>query len=89
MTKTRDFIEVVLGRIGQRAFRADDEFALLHGWQVTPDRLGLRRTYRHPGFNRLASYADCHGSGLLADARCERCSGTGRVTLGQCSTARR
>lgn len=89
MTKTQEFIEGLLERIGQRAFRAEDEFATQHGWQVTSDRLGLRRTYRHPDFDQLASCPDCHGSGLLADAACDRCSGTGRVTLGQCSTARR
>jgi hypothetical protein len=89
MRKARDFIEELLERTGQRAFRADDEFALQHGWQITTRRMGLRRTYRHPGFNLLASCPDCHGSGLLADASCDRCSRTGRVTLGQCSTARR
>lgn len=89
MTKTRDFIEVVLGRIGRSAFRADDGFARQHGWQVTSGRLGLTRTYRHPGFDQLASCPDCHGSGLLADAGCDRCSGTGRITLGTATTARR
>jgi hypothetical protein len=89
MRKSREVIEELLGRIGHRAFRADDEFALQHGWRVRSDRLGLRRTYRHPGFNRLASCSDCHGSGLLADSRCDRCSGTGRVTLAECASARR
>jgi hypothetical protein len=89
MTRARDFIERLLERVGQRVFRADDEFALRHGWRVTPRRLGLARTYRHPGFDRLASCPDCHGSGLLEDARCDRCSGTGRVTLGQCVPTRR
>jgi RecJ-like exonuclease len=86
---TREFIEGLLERIGQRAFRVDDEFARRHGWQVTPDRRGLRRIYRHPGFDRLASCPDCHGSGLVAEATCDRCSGTGRVTLGRAATARR
>jgi hypothetical protein len=89
MTKTREFVEELLGRIGHRAFRAEDEFALQHGWQITTGRLGLKRTYRHPGFDRLATCDDCHGSGLLADASCGRCSGTGRVTLGECASARR
>ncbi|HEY2638678.1 MAG TPA: hypothetical protein VGI66_02165 [Streptosporangiaceae bacterium] len=89
MTKTREFIEGLLERIREQTFRADDEFAVQHGWQITSDRRGLRRTYRHPGFDRLASCPDCHGSGLLADASCGRCSGTGRVTLGECASARR
>ena len=89
MTKPQEFIEGLLQRIGQRAFRADDEFALQYGWQITSDRLGLRRTYRHPGFDRLAGCPDCQGSGLLADVRCDQCAGTGRVTLGERAPVRR
>jgi hypothetical protein len=88
MTRAQDYMTGVLRRIGHRAFRADDEFAREHGWQITPGRLGLTRTYRHPGFSRLASCADCHGSGLGAHARCDHCSGTGRVTLGEFESAR-
>ena len=89
MTRAQDLIVGLLGRIGHRAFRADDEFARQHGWQVSTGRLGLTRTYRHPGFNRLASCPECYGSGLIAGAGCDRCSGTGRVTLGPCAPARR
>jgi hypothetical protein len=88
MTEARKCIAGVLRRIGHRAFRADDEFARQHGWQITPGRLGLTRIYRHPGFSRLASCPDCHGSGRGPHARCDRCSGTGRVTLGELESAR-
>ena len=77
----------LLRRLGLAAFRTDDEFARQHGWQVAAGRLGLSRTYRDPRFDGLARCSDCHGSGRYADAACDRCSGTGRVTLGQPSAA--
>lgn len=77
------FAVALLRRIGQTLFRADDEFARQQGWQVQTGRYGLSRAYRHPGFDWLAGCPDCHGSGSRRGANCDRCSGTGRVTLDQ------
>ena len=79
----RTFPVRLLWRIGQAAFRQSDEYARRHGWRIEAGRFGLSRTYRHPGFDQFASCPDCGGSGLLVDVRCDRCSGTGRVTLSE------
>jgi hypothetical protein len=71
----------LLGRIGRAVFRKDDEFARQQGWQVQVGRFGLSRAYRHPGFGGLAGCPDCRGSGSRQRADCDRCAGTGRVTL--------
>lgn len=70
-------------RIGQALFRRDDKFAWRQGWQIQTGRLGLNRTYRHPGFERLTRCPDCHGSRQRGDTDCGRCCGTGRVALGR------
>ncbi len=71
----------LLRRIGAAVFRKDDEFARQQGWEITEGRFGLSRTYRHPGFNELASCPVCRGIGSIAGTPCARCSGTGRVRL--------
>jgi DnaJ-class molecular chaperone len=68
-----------LRRMGMTAFAKDDEFARQHGWQISLGRLGLSRTYRHPGFDELASCLACDGTGLADETTCVPCSGTGRV----------
>lgn len=86
---TEPFVAGLLRRIGDALFRADDELAQRQDWQVHIGRFGLSRTYRHPGFDRLTRCPDCRGAGRRFDADCDRCSGTGRVTLGQSSPAGR
>jgi hypothetical protein len=65
---------------GDRMFCADDARAIASGWQITPGKLRLSRTYRDPRFDALAACDQCHGSGETADQACARCSGTGRIT---------
>jgi hypothetical protein len=62
-------------------FIADDTRAIANGWQITPGKLGLTRTYRDPRFDSLTASDQCGGSGETADQPCARCSGTGRITL--------
>jgi hypothetical protein len=80
------FVVAPLRRIGQALFHKDDEFARRQGWQVQAGRLGLSRAYRHPGFDGLARCPQCYGSGTRLDTDCDRCSGSGRVTLDQRSS---
>ncbi len=70
-------------RAASAVFHVDDEFARHQRWQVRAGRLGLSRSYRHPGFDLLATCPDCAGSGQRGDVGCGRCSRTGRVMLGQ------
>jgi hypothetical protein len=77
----------LLRRMGA-AFARDDEFARQHGWQVSHGRLGLSRTYRHPGFDQLASCPICGGTGSADETECAQCSGTGRVERRQIPTDR-
>jgi RecJ-like exonuclease len=67
---------------GDRLFQAHDERAGQYGWQITVRRGGLARTYRDPRFDRFRSCPDCRGTGIdLAEEPCDRCGGTGRVTV--------
>lgn len=43
-----------LRQLGDALYRHDDELARARGWRVTAGKLGLTRTYRHPGFDRLS-----------------------------------
>ena len=79
------FMVYLLRRIGQALFREDDKLARQRGWHIQHGRLGLSRSYRHPGFDALAGCPDCRGSGSHRGAGCGRCAGTGRVALGQCA----
>ncbi len=81
MSKFSDFVVGLLRRAGERIFRADDQFARHQGWGVEKGRFGLSRTYRHPGFDRLAACPLCSGRGQLEDTDCSRCAGTGRISL--------
>lgn len=71
----------LLQRIGAAAFSKDDNFARAQGWEVRRSRLGLSRSYRHPGFDQLASCPMCRGTGAVSEAACSLCSGAGRVRL--------
>jgi len=75
------WLAVKVRSAGDRMFCADDTRAIANGWQITPGKLGLRRTYRDPRFDALAECGQCDGSGETADQPCARCSGTGRITL--------
>lgn len=75
------YVVRLLRRIGAAAFAQDDNFARQQGWEVRPGRLGLSRTYRHRGFDELASCPTCRGTGSADETECAPCSGTGRVKL--------
>ena len=69
---------------GDRLFRDEDARALRNGWQVQVRHGGLSRTYRDPRFDSLRGCPACFGTGTGQGRRpCDRCSGTGRVTLGE------
>jgi hypothetical protein len=73
---------LLIRTIGDRLFQAEDARARQYGWHITARRGGLARTYRDPRFDSLRSCAICHGTGTgLADQACERCGGTGRITV--------
>ena len=57
----------LLDRVGQEFFRAYDEFARQHGWQLTVSRFGLSRVYRDARFDLLAKRDD-HGADRTAAA---------------------
>jgi hypothetical protein len=78
----------LLRRMGAAAFAKNDDFARRQGWQIGHGRLGLSRTYRHPGFDELASCPVCDGTGSAGETECPECSGTGRVDRRQISTDR-
>jgi hypothetical protein len=48
---------------GDRLFHADDQRAIARGWQVTPGRSGLSRTYRDRRFDGLAARSGDRGQG--------------------------
>lgn len=73
------FIEAV----GDRLFREEDARVGRHGWHVQVGHGGLSRTYRDPRFDSLRGCPACHGTGIgEQDHACGRCSGTGRIRLG-------
>jgi len=72
-------------RWGDGLFARNDDEASWWGWQITKTRGGLGRRYRDPRFDTLAACARCAGAGVAADAPCEPCLGTGRITLGEAS----
>jgi hypothetical protein len=73
---------------GDRLFQAEDIRASQNGWQITARRGGLARTYRDPRFDRFRNCPDCHGTGTSsAEKPCNRCDGTGRITVSQAPLA--
>jgi len=77
-------LALLIRAAGDRLFQAEDTRARQYGWQITARRGGLARTYRDPRFDRLRSCPDCDGIGTdLAEEPCERCGGTGRITVSQ------
>jgi hypothetical protein len=81
-----------LGRLiraaGDRLFQAEDAHARQYGWQVTTRRGGLARTYRDPRFDRFRNCPACRGINP-AEKPCDRCGGTGRITVCQPTLADR
>lgn len=78
----------VLTRISDAIRRAadvvharSDRRAVGRGWEVTvTGRRGIRRSYRDPRFDTLASCPRCGGEGRTpAGGECARCYGTGRI----------
>jgi hypothetical protein len=69
--------------VGERLFGEADERARRRGWQVHVRHNGLSRTYRDPRFDSLQSCPACQGTRTgEQDHPCDRCSGTGRIRLG-------
>jgi hypothetical protein len=69
---------------GDRLFREQDANARRYGWDVQVRHGGLSRTYRDPRFDRLQVCPACRGAGTgEQDRACERCGGTGRITVGE------
>ena len=69
---------------GDLLFQAEDIRASQNGWQITARRGGLARTYRDPRFDRFRNCPACHGTGTgSAEKPCNRCDGTGRITVSQ------
>ena len=88
LTRVADAARVLLGwlaglprRWGDRWFAVNDAEADRRGWEMTRIHGGLGRRYRDPRFGALAECAWCRGAGLIAEALCVPCSGTGRVTI--------
>ena len=77
-----DWLAYFLRRWSDRWFAMNDTEAYWRGWQITKTRGGLGRRYRDTRFDRLSSCTRCAGAGVLADAPCGPCLGTGGVTLG-------
>jgi hypothetical protein len=74
--------------VGDRLFQAEDVRASQYGWQITARRGGLARTYRDPRFDSFRNCPDCCGTGTgSAEKPCDRCDGTGRITVSQAPLA--
>jgi RecJ-like exonuclease len=77
-------LALLIRAAGDRLFQAEDERARQYGWQITARRGGLARTYRDPRFDRFGSCPVCSGTGTgPAEKPCNRCGGTGRITISQ------
>jgi hypothetical protein len=63
-----------LAGFGDRLFSSPDALARQNGWQVTPGRLGLSRTYRDQRFGPSASPAGDRGDGEHAVPATSRCT---------------
>jgi hypothetical protein len=75
---------------GDRLFQAEDIRASQNGWQITARRGGLARTYRDPRFDRFRNCPACRGTCTgSAEKPCNRCDGTGRITVSQTPLADR
>jgi hypothetical protein len=77
-------LALLIRAASDRLFQAEDARARQHGWQITARRGGLARTYRDPRFDRFRTCPACHGTGTgPAERPCDRCGGTGRITVSQ------
>ena len=78
------WLSKVIEAVGNRVFRADDQWAIEHNLQITPRHGGLSRSYRDPRFDTLHACPRCSGSGGNPGEPCAACAGTGRVTWADC-----
>ena len=77
-------LALLIRRIGDRLFQAEDARAGQHGWQITARHGGLTRIYRDPRFDRFRPCVVCNSTGIgLDNQACSCCGGTGRITLVQ------
>lgn len=80
--RTTGRLALLVRRFGSWLFRAEDERARQHGWQVTAHRGGLARAYRDPRFDCFRRCLACDGTGACPGGQsCGPCAGTGRITL--------
>jgi hypothetical protein len=83
-------LALLIRAVGNRLFQAEDVRARQYGWQITSRRGGLARTYRDPRFDRLRSCPACRSTGTgPGEKPCERCGGTGRITVSPSALAAR
>jgi hypothetical protein len=77
-------LALLIRAAGDRLFQAEDARARQYGWQITARHGGLARTYRDPRFDRFRSCPACHGTETgPTEKPCDRCGGTGRITVSQ------
>jgi hypothetical protein len=80
-----DWLAYFTRRWADRRFAICDTEAYWWCWQITKTLGGLGRRYRDLRFDTVAACARCAGAGARADAPCEPCEGTGRISLGAVS----
>jgi hypothetical protein len=73
-SRLRAWLRRRLAGFGDRLFSSQDALARQNGWQVTPGRLGLSRTYRDQRFGPPASPAGNRGDGEHAVPATSRCA---------------
>jgi hypothetical protein len=74
----------IIRQLGDIVFFANDVEARQWGWTIERRHGGLGRRYRDPLFDTVATCLHCRGLGVAAaDSWCVKCSGTGRVMIGQ------
>ena len=82
--RTVEWLAGIIRRAGDLIFMANDEEACWRGWTVDRQYAGLGRRYRNSCFDTVATCPHCRGLGITAaESLCVKCTGTGRVTVGQ------
>ena len=80
-------LALLIRRVGNWLYQAEDTRARQYGWLISTCRGGLARTYRDPRFDRFCRCPGCAGTGTCPGGEpCGPCAGTGRITLTEQST---
>ena len=56
-------LALLIRRVGNWLYQAEEARARQYGWQITTHRGGLARTYRDPRFDRFSRCPGCGGAG--------------------------